>query len=516
MCSISGIIIKEQPIPVKYAIDMMKILKHRGRDSSGMLIDDNIIYFKDFKDVENLNVDIKNITIGHNRLAIVGKYGNQPIPNEDENIWLVCNGEIYNYIELMEYLKENHEFKTDTDNEVIIHLYEEDRLEELDGDYAFAIYDKLKNILLLARDPFGVKPLFYVDTKKYFAFASERKALWHLLINIDNCKKDLDVLNSKIKTLIPNSQLIYYLDNHRIEIIENFKDDFKNLNNNYKTNLCYEEAKKYLEKALKNAVLKRVRDLYRVGVICSGGVDSSLIAKLASLYCKEVILYAVGTENSEDIIYAEKLSKELNLPLRKKIISENEYEEYVFKVCRAIDEVDLMKIGVGIPIYVASELANKDGLKVVLSGQGADELFGGYARHERVYKEKGEEEFKKALINDINNIYKVNLERDDHCTMANGVELRVPFLDEDVVKVTLSLPTNYLISDLRKRILRDVASKYLPDYIAYRPKKAAQYGSGGEKIIYKVAKKYGFSKKKINEFLKLLKNRVIEDFIKNI
>ncbi|XRO74934.1 asparagine synthase (glutamine-hydrolyzing) [Methanocaldococcus sp. 28A] len=508
MCSISGIIVKECQISAKYAIDMMKILKHRGRDSSGLLLDDEVIYFKDFEDVEDLKDEmIGNLNLAHNRLAIVGRYGVQPIPNEDETIWLVCNGEIYNYVELTEYLKKYHEFRTDSDNEVIIHLYEEGMLEELDGDYAYAIYDKSNNIVLLARDIFGVKPLFYLDTPNYFAFASERKALWHLLINIDGCEKDLNKLNSKIKTLKPNSQLIYYLDDNKFDIIENFKK----IELNYIKERNYEKAKEYLDKALKKAVLKRVRELDRVGIICSGGVDSSLIAKLASQYC-EVVLYAVGTENSEDLIYAERLAKDLNLNLRKKIISEEEYEKYVFRVAKAIDEVDLMKIGVGIPIYVASEMANEDGLKVVLSGQGADELFGGYARHERIYKEKGEEELKKELLKDVNNLYKVNLERDDHCTMANGVELRVPFLDEEVVEIALSIPTDYKISELRKKILRDVAAKYLPDYIAFRPKKAAQYGSGGEKMIYKVAKKYGFSKKRINEFLDMLKKKIVSEF----
>ena len=541
MCSISGIIVKENQIPAKYSIDMMKILKHRGKDGSGLLLDDEVIYFKNFEDIEDLeNETIKNLSLAHNRLAIVGRYGVQPIPNEDETIWLVCNGEIYNYIELREYLKQNHEFRTDSDNEVIIHLYEEEKLKELDGDYAFALYDKSNNTLLLARDTFGVKPLFYIDTDNYFAFASERKALWHLLININGYKKDLYELNSKIKTLKPNSQLIYYLDNNKFEIIEGIKKIEVNYIGMGK--IEYENAKKCLDRALKKAVLKRVRGLDKVGVICSGGVDSSLIAKLSSLYC-EVILYAVGTENSEDLIYAERLAKDLNLKLRKKIISEEEYEKYVFKVAKAIDEVDLMKIGVGIPIYVASEMANKDGLKVVLSGQGADELFGGYARHERIYKEKGEEELKKELLKDVNNLYKVNLERDDHCTMANGVELRVPFLDEEVVEIALSIPVDYKMSELsnrpyaesnisvksepinglkntnlntkcirsvRKKILRDVASQYLPDYIAYRPKKAAQYGSGGEKMIYKVAKKYGFSKKRINEFLDMLKRKIVD------
>ncbi len=505
MCSISGIIVKENPISGKYSIDMMKILKHRGRDSSGLLIDEDVIYFEKFDDIKDIEKEeIKNITLGHNRLAIVGRYGTQPISNEDESVWVVCNGEIYNYIELRDYLKQNHEFRTDSDNEVIIHLYEEEKLNEIDGDYAFAIYDKSKNIVMLARDTFGVKPLFYIDREKYFAFASERKALWHLLINIDGLDKDLDLLNKEIKRINPNSQLIYYLDDDRFEII----DEFKQIKSNYISQHDYTTAKEYLDKALKRAVLKRVRGLDKVGIICSGGVDSSLIAKLSSLYC-DVILYAVGIENSEDIIYAERLARDLNLPIRKKIISEKEYEKYVFKVAKAIDEVDLMKIGVGIPMYIASEMASEDGLKVVLSGQGADELFGGYARYERIFREKGVEKLKEELLKDIKNLHAVNLERDDHCTMANGVELRVPFLDEEVVEIALSIPVEYKISELRKKILRDVASKYLPDYIAFRPKKAAQYGSGGEKIIYKVAKKLGYSKKKINEFLDLLKKKIV-------
>ncbi|EHP83733.1 asparagine synthase (glutamine-hydrolyzing), partial [Methanotorris formicicus] len=511
MCSISGIILKDEDEPSslrkeisKHLLMMMRILKHRGPDASGMLVDDKVLYFKDFREVkENITADF---SFGHNRLAIVGS-ATQPIPNEDESLWVICNGEIYNYIELREDLS-NHNFKTDTDSEVIVHAYEEDMLNELDGEYAYAIYDKNNNSLILRRDTFGVKPLFYLDRKDYFAFASERKALWYLLKKIEGIDGNPKHLNEYINRLSPNSELTYYLKDNKYTITNNLEK----LRFDYLKYKSYETCKKELDNALWNAVWKRTRGIGRVGIIYSGGVDSTLIAKMASEYC-EVILYTVGTEESEDIKYAERAAKDMGLKLRKKIIMEEEYERYIFEVAKAIDELDLMKIGVGIPIYVASEMAREDNIKVVLSGQGADELFGGYSRYERILREKGEDELKKSLLEDVMNIYKVNLERDDHCTMANSVELRVPFLDKDVVRVALSIPVTYKMDEMRKRILRDIASKYIPDYIAYRPKKAAQYGSGSEKMIFKVAREYGYPKKEINKFFEEV---VLEEVNKSV
>ncbi len=510
MCSINGIILKDDDDDpsscrinlLNCLIDGMKILKHRGPDGSGLMFDDEVIYFKNFNDITITNGKYNRLGIGHNRLSIVG-HASQPISNEDESIWTICNGEIYNYYELMEDLQDNHEFNTDTDTEIILHTYEEDRLNELDGDYAYCLYDKNKNLIILRRDTFGIKPLFYIDRDKYFAFASEKKALWSLLMKIDGMSFE-EAYHYPILWLNPNSQLIYDLNENEYEIEENIQkirtDYFKNRHN---INIDYKTCKKELEEALWDSISKRTRGIDKIGIIYSGGVDSTLIAKMASEY-SEVILYTVGTEESEDIKYAESASKDMGLKFRKKIISPEEYEKYLLKVSYAIDEIDLMKLAVGIPIYVASELAKKDGIKVVLSGQGADELFGGYNRYKKILLEKGKEGLKEALYNDVMNIYKVNLERDDHCTMANSVELRVPFLDNNVVEVGLSLPIEYKIDNkgLRKKILRDIASEYIPDYIAYRPKKAAQYGSGSEKMIYAVARKYGYSKKKINEFFK--------------
>ncbi|MBW9219932.1 asparagine synthase (glutamine-hydrolyzing) [Methanothermococcus sp. SCGC AD-155-N22] len=510
MCSISGIVIKDDEDSSirnklrEHLINVMKILKHRGPDSSGVMFDDEVIYFKDFEDVLTSDFSRSSrLGLGHNRLAIVGN-ANQPIPNEDESVWVICNGEIYNYYELMEDLEDRHNFHSDTDSEVIVHCYEEGILQELDGEYAYCIYDKEENKLLLGRDTFGVKPLFYIDTEKYFAFASERKGLWYLLRSIDNLSFE-EIYNYPIDSLSPNSHMVYDLDENRCYIVRDIQKIRINYFNEYKNGdntRDYDIYKREVEEALWDSVIKRVRGLDKVGIIFSGGVDSTLVAKMSSEYC-DVVLYTSGLEGSEDVEYAERVAEDLGLKLKKKVIDRDEYEEYLLKVAYAIDEIDLMKLSVGVPIYVASEMAKRDGIKVVLSGQGADELFAGYKRYQRILITKGEEELKRVLYRDVMNIHRVNLERDDHCTMANSVELRVPFLDKSLVEVALSLPVQYKVNEReRKIILRDIAKKYIPEYVAYRPKKAAQYGSGSEKMIYAVGRSYGYSKRKIDVFLR--------------
>ena len=179
-----------------------------------------------------------------------------------------------------------------------------------------------------------------------------------------------------------------------------------------------------------NSVTKRVQELSRVGIIFSGGVDSTILAKISRDLGVDTKLYTVGTENSSDIKFAKKTAQSLDLPLEVKILDTTHVKKYTELVLNAIEEFNIMKIGVGIPSYVASEMASEDGVRVMLSGQGADELFAGYHRYIQFYTDKGEMA-QEDLRNDVKNLYHVNLQRDDAVTMANSVELRVPYLDNE-------------------------------------------------------------------------------------
>lgn len=483
MCAIAGITGQDISIPLKRMLDT---LKHRGIDDSGYWIEGNLLK----GDICQINIPGANRGVGHHLLSIVGHESTQPLVDKD--MVLLCNGEIYNYQEVESRF--NLELKTDSDCEVILKLvqkFQEDDLvlslkrtmDELDGDYAFALIKG--DELVVARDPVGVKPLYYGEIpSKYWAFASERKALWKIGIK-------------EVHALLPG----HVISNKKIfQLQKPFKDNLIALNQPPSKEIL----KKELLKSLINAVEKRTRGLEKAGLVFSGGVDSTLLALILKKLRVETTLYTVGTENSPDMDYACQAAEFLDLELKTYVVDEDVVKSTLEPVINAIEEFNVMKIGVGMPLYLASSLASGDGLKVVLTGQGADELLGGYHRYLKNYA-SGKDYVQEVLKHDIENIYKVNLQRDDAVTMAHGVELRVPYLDREVIKVALDTPVDYKIQDendpLRKHILREVAQDCgMPDFIALRPKKAAQYGSGIHKILIK----------------KVLKNFDEESFLKDL
>lgn len=421
---------------------MLETMKHRGPDVLGVFEDGRV-------------------SLGHNLLSIVGE-GMQPLQGCDNDFVLVCNGEIYNHEELREKLSA-HDFKSTSDNEVILHLIEEnyegdlvsavkESLPELDGDYAFAAY--YKGEVVLARDPIGVKPLYFSED----SFASERKALWRQ--------------GKKAMALKPGGVMRL---GGKIEGGVNLHSFRKNV----------EKPVEELARALSSAVEKRTRGV-KVGLLFSGGLDSSLLARVIGKLDRKITLYTVGLEDCLDFEYAERAAKYLNLRVKYRVIEEGELVGYARKVIYAIEEYDPMKVCVGIPLYAACEAARKDGLKVVLAGQGADELFAGYSRYLRMAKDKLERE----LLVDLERIAEVNLQRDDAIAMANSLEMRIPYLDKGVVGIALGLPLEYKIKEgRRKHILRLVAKrKGLPEFIVERDKKAIQYSTGVEKALRRLAK----------------------------
>ncbi|MBE6485697.1 MAG: asparagine synthetase B [Methanosphaera stadtmanae] len=476
MCSIIGI--NGQNVN-NLLFEMLNILNHRGPDAKGIYANGELF----FNDNIN-NIDESNFMLAHNLLSIVGNTEIQPI--KSDNLVLVANAEIYNYKQLItEYNLEN--FKTNSDCEIILKLieyfYENDLKEAviktiplLDGDYAFCVYDN-KDYLAL-RDEVGVKPLHYTFDEKVFSFASESKALE--IIN----KYNISSLNPRYA--IYNDTLI------------RIRDDFTRC----ESKESYEELKTELKTNLLESTKKRTEGLSQVALLFSAGVDSTLIAILLKKLGVNTTLYTVGTENSQDLKFAKHVAKEIDMPLKTWIINQEIIENHFEDTINTIEDTNLMKIGVGMTIKLTSQLASKDNQKVILSGQGADELFCGYNR----YKNKHDvpSELLEELTHDLNNMYHVNLERDDKATMRNSIELRVPFLDKNVIETATKIPIKYMLHSnedkIRKHILREVAYEMgVPEDIAFRPKKAAQYGTGIDKIIKKkILKK--------NEFKKLLDN----------
>lgn len=469
MCSIVGL---QGNFKGNDLINMLKVSKSRGPDSSGVYLNDLSLDM----DLDTFSDDNEyDFGLGHNLLSIYDMHDrvslNQPV--KSGNLVLVFNGELYNFSTIRNFLsKVGVEAEIRSDSEALLHLIEfynngdllkavRSALRLIDGDYAFAVWDGEN--LAVARDPLGVKPLFYSITDDLCGFASSRDSLHEAGL-------------TEIRSLKPEHILFNWDDVAPVQAI-------------YEKIMEVDASK--LGKLLKLGVSKRVEGLDELGVIFSGGVDSSILAVLLqeiSLNKKlDITLYAVGVEGSKDLEGARYAAEYLDLPLKIQIIDEDLIREHIAQVVHAIGDDNLMKVGVGLTTYFATRMIHDDGLKVAISGQGADELFGGYNRYLKSY-ETGDLQWE--LRQDISNMYHVNLERDDACAMLNSVEVRLPFLDKSLVEYAINLPVKNKISGsgdvLRKNVLRKFAfNEGLDTEIAYRPKKAAQYGTGIDKILRK-------------------------------
>lgn len=362
MCGIVGIIKKgEKKEIVKKMNDR---ISHRGPDGEGYFIDGDVAF-------------------GHRRLSIIDlSTGDQPMFNEDESIVTVYNGEIYNYPELKdELIKLGHTFKTKSDTEVLVHGYEQwhtDLPKYLRGMFAFAIYDKNKNEVFLARDNFGIKPLYYAYMNGAFMFASEIKAF----LDVPEFDKVFNesILETYLEfSFVPTNETffkgVYRLDagssllfkDGEIKINKYFKLDFK------EKNISYEDAVKDIGNVMEDSVKRHLLADVEVGSFLSSGVDSSYIVSIA----KPKKTYTVGYENKkyDETMYTKDLASKLGIENKVKLITKEEYLDNIGKIMYHLDEPT--SDPAAISLYFVAKLASED-LKVVLSGEGADEFFGGY------------------------------------------------------------------------------------------------------------------------------------------
>ena len=363
MCGINGIISKNKNKENQIKKMNDRII-HRGPESEGTYIDENI-------------------ALGHRRLAIIDlKTGNQPIYNEDESMVIIFNGEIYNYKEIKEELK-NHTFKTNSDTEMLIHGYEEwgvELLQKLRGMFAIAIYDKKKKELFLARDHFGIKPLYYYNNNSTMLFSSEIKAF----LDHPDFKKELNeemlgayltfsfipgpkTIFKNVYKLKPGHYMLINVETREYKIEQYFDMKFSN------TDESFESISNQISEAMKESVKYHLISDVEVGSFLSSGIDSSYLVSLA----KPDKTYTVGFTNKKysEIDNAKELCQMLGINNTSAIITKEEYMNVLDDVYYHLDEPT--SDACSIAVYFLSQMASKD-LKVVLSGEGADELFGGY------------------------------------------------------------------------------------------------------------------------------------------
>lgn len=450
MCGIIGVFGRENSM--KLVKDGLKLLKNRGQDGEGFH-------------------EEKNFSFGHCLHSMVG-HVEQPFVNKDI---MVVNCEVYNWKEL----NKKYGFNSRNDAEVIFKLMQkkgvnEESLNELDGVFAFAF--KSNNKLFIARDILGIKPIWYSHTDGFY-FASEKKALEKIGII------DINELNPrKILKYNINEDSIKFTDRKFFSIEPEHKDSI-------------EVLAREVEIKIKSAIIKRIPDV-KFGILFSGGIDSTVIAliikKLGQKFtCYTAVLDDPGLKEPQDLTYAKRIAKYLDLDLKIVKIKISDVEKYLKKIVPLIEDSNVVKVGVALPFYAACEEAQKDGVKVMFSGLGSEEIFAGYQRH------KESTNINKECVSGLLKMYERDLYRDDVVTMYNQTELRLPLLDKELIDYSLKIPEKYKLTDgHEKYILRLVALNLgLKEEFAMRKKKAAQYGSNFHKAIEKLKKKNKFETK---------------------
>ncbi|MFQ5709200.1 MAG: asparagine synthase-related protein [bacterium] len=439
MCGIAGVIGEPRSNELE---QMLQITAHRGRDNRKTQTFDGIG------------------SIGINRLSIIDlARGNQPIFNEDGSLAVVCNGEIYNHQSIRDDLAKDHDFQTNSDIEVIVHLYEEygdEAIKFLDGMFAFILCDLKKGRTLIGRDPLGIKPLSYRQDDEVTYVASEVKAL-------------VGFGSEGIRDLPPGC---FWSSDGGVQ--KYYEPAFKTSKPD--ADLC--------RSLLKHAVRKRMMSDVEVGTFLSGGIDSSIVTALAARENPNIKAITVGMEGTPDVEMAKKVAKHLQI---EHIVVDFQVEDMLELLPEAIYYIESYNPSMvtgAIVTLMASRLATEQGIKVVLCGEGSDEILGGYS----AVRSLSFLELRDKLNTLLKNLHKTELRRLDRMSMAATLEARVPFLDRDFVEYAFNLPSNEKIKLVEgKRVekwhLRDAFEGLLPDELIWREKMPFDQGSGGRSLI---------------------------------
>jgi asparagine synthase (glutamine-hydrolysing) len=458
MCGIFGILdIKTDVSELRtQALDLSKLLRHRGPDWSGIWNNDNTI-------------------LCHERLAIVDvDTGAQPLLSQNDKQILAVNGEIYNHKQLAANLDEPYPFKTRSDCEVILPLFQQkgiDFIDELEGMFAFILYDEEQDAYLIARDHIGIIPLYTgYDEHGNFYVSSEMKALAGV------CKT--------ISEFPPG----HYLWSKEGKITKYYKRDWMEYDNVKDNTSNLEELRVAFEKAVKSHMMSDVP----YAVLLSGGLDSSLVSAVAAQYVAKRVededktdawwprlhSFAVGLEGAPDLKAAKKVADMIGTVHHEIHFTIQEGLDAIRDVIYHLETYDTTTIRAATPMYLMTRKIKAMGIKMVLSGEGSDEIFGGYLYF---HKAPNAKEFHEETVRKLDRLHMFDCARANKATSAWGVEARVPFLDKNFIDVAMRLnPQDKMCLDgkMEKWILRKAFDngETLPAEVLWRQKE--QFGDG--------------------------------------
>lgn len=437
-------------------LEMSKKVRHRGPDWNGVYSDEKAI-------------------LAHERLSIVDPAsGKQPLLSPDGKLVLAANGEIYNHRELRKTLKKNYDFQTESDCEVILALYQEkgpDFLDDMNGIFAFSLYDTEKDEYFVARDHMGIIPLYMGwDKHGTFYVASELKAL--------------EGTCTKIELFPPG----HYLHSRDGELKQWYKRDWMDYDavKDNETNI------QKLKDALEAAVHRQLMSDVPYGVLLSGGLDSSITSAVAKKYADKRIesddtsaawwptlhSFSVGLEGSPDLAAAQKVADHIGTVHHEIKFTIQEGLDAIRDVIYNLETYDITTIRASTPMYLMARVIKSMGVKMVLSGEGADEIFGGYLYF---HKAPNAKEFHEETVRKLSKLHMYDCLRANKSLAAWGIEGRVPFLDKEFMDVAMSInPDDKMINGERmeKWVIRKAFEDYLPKEVAWRQKEQFSDGVG--------------------------------------
>ncbi|MDO1513775.1 asparagine synthase B [Maribacter confluentis] len=437
-------------------LEMSKKIRHRGPDWSGIYADDKAI-------------------LAHERLAIVDPAsGKQPLLSPNGKLILAANGEIYNHRELRKQFEGTYDFKTESDCEVILALYQEkgvDFIDEMNGIFGFTIYDAEKDEYFVARDHMGIIPLYMGwDKNGTFYVASELKAL--------------EGTCTKIELFPPG----HYLHSSDGELKRWYKRDWMEYDAVKENETSIQKIKEALEAAVHRQLMSDVP----YGVLLSGGLDSSVTSAIAKKYAQKRVesgdttdawypqlhSFSVGLEGSPDLAAAQKVADHIGTVHHEIKFTIQEGLDAIKDVVYNLETYDITTIRASTPMYLMARVIKSMGIKMVLSGEGADELFGGYLYF---HKAPNAQEFHEETVRKLSKLHMYDCLRANKSLASWGIEGRVPFLDKEFMDVAMSInPQDKMINGERmeKWVVRKAFEDMLPESVAWRQKEQFSDGVG--------------------------------------